>query len=62
MVNTNRVHHEEDDKFMISEGVAATFESGYKEKMEQIKKGDLVFLYKLRQRIVAHYGIASGDV
>ena len=27
-----------DDKFMISEGVAATFEDGYKEKMEQVKK------------------------
>lgn len=61
VVNTNRVHHEEDDKFMISEGVVATFEDGYKEKMEQVKKGDLVFLYRSGEGIVAH-GIASGDV
>ena len=60
VVNTNRVHHEEDDKFMISEGVAATFEDGYKEKWSRLK-GDLVFLYRSGEGIVAH-GIASGDV
>lgn len=46
---------------MVSNGIAATFEDGYKEKMTYIEKGSLVFLYRSGEGIVAH-GIASGEV
>ena len=61
MVNTNRVHHEEDDKFMISEGVWQHLKMVIRKKWSRLKKGDLVFLYRSGEGIVAH-GIASGDV
>ena len=61
VVNTNIVHDKDDDLFMVSNGIAATFEDGYKEKMTYIEKGSLVFLYRSGEGIVAH-GIASGEV
>lgn len=61
VVNTNIVNEKDDDNFMIKNGFAATFEEGYTTKMYQIKKGDLVFLYRSGEGIVAH-GIGSGQV
>ncbi|EMO4461453.1 TPA: hypothetical protein ACG5BG_005185 [Pseudomonas aeruginosa] len=59
VLNTNKANHLADHEFMMAEGVAAAFEDGWKEKIERLKKGDVVFLYESGAGIVAH-GKASG--
>lgn len=46
VLNTNKANSSEDHEAMLSEGIAAAFEDGYKEKIDRIKKSDMVFLYE----------------
>ncbi|WP_187484930.1 hypothetical protein [Pantoea agglomerans] len=61
LVNTNKAHDVDDHNFMIENGRVAAFEDGYTQKIEKIKKGDVVFLYESGVGIRA-YGTASGIV
>ena len=45
LLNTCKRHSIEDHDFMIENGYAAAFADGYKQQIERIKKGDIVFLY-----------------
>lgn len=46
---------------MVNNAFAAAFHAPWKNKIERLKKGDHVFLYRSRIGIVAH-GQASGDL
>ncbi|MCQ9326577.1 hypothetical protein [Neisseria dentiae] len=59
LLNTNKINDVDDHKWMLSNGVAAAFEDGYKEKIQKFRKGDWIFLYESGQGIVA-LGKASG--
>lgn len=59
VLNTNKANSSEDHEAMLSEGIAAAFEDGYKEKIDRIKKSDIVFLYESGRGIVG-YGLANG--
>lgn len=59
VLNTNKANSSDDHNAMLSESIAAAFEDGYKEKIDRIKGGDIVFLYESGKGIVA-YGEASG--
>ena len=59
VLNTNKANSSEDHEAMLSEGIAAAFEDGYKEKIDRIKKSDMVFLYESGRGIVG-YGLANG--
>ena len=61
VLNTNIVNSKEDDKYMLQEQKAAAFFPGYKENIEKFQKGDIVFLYRSGEGIVA-VGTASGVV
>lgn len=59
VLNTNKANSSEDHEAMLSEGIAAAFEDGYKEKINRFKKGDVIYLYESGKGIVA-YGTANG--
>ncbi|MCK0770303.1 hypothetical protein [Chromohalobacter canadensis] len=61
LLNTNKANSVEDHQMMLEEQVAAAFENGWKQKIERIRSGDVVFLYESGKGVVA-YGVASGDV
>lgn len=61
LLNTNKANSVEDHQMMLEEQVAAAFEDGWKQKIERIRSGDVVFLYESGKGVVA-YGIASGEV
>ncbi|OYT76406.1 hypothetical protein [Pseudomonas sp. PGPPP2] len=60
VLNTNKANSSEDHEWMITDGIAAAFEDGYKEKIDRIKKDDVVFLYESGKGIVG-YGMANGE-
>lgn len=60
VLNTNKANSSEDHEWMITDGIAAAFEDGYKEKIDRIKKDDVVFLYESGKGIVG-YGKANGE-
>ena len=59
LLNTCKRHSIDDHDFMIKNGYAAAFEDGYKEQINRIKKGDIVFLYA-NGKGISGYGKASG--
>lgn len=61
VLNTNLRHSDEDHVKMLSEGVALASFSPWKEQIERIKKGDVVFLYANAIGIVA-FGTATGEI
>lgn len=61
LLNTNKGNSVEDHQMMLEEQVAAAFEDGWKQKIERICSGDMVFLYESGKGVVA-CGIASGEV
>lgn len=61
LLNTNKANSVEDHQMMLEEQVAAAFEDGWKQKIERIRSGDVVFLYESGKGVVA-YGVASGEV
>ena len=61
ILNTNKSNSEEDDYYMLKEEKAAAFFAPWKHKIERIKKGDTVFLYRSGEGIVA-VGTANGIV
>lgn len=61
LLNTNKANSVADHQMMLEEQVAAAFENGWKQKIERIRSGDMVFLYESGKGIVA-CGIASGEV
>ena len=60
LLNTCKRHSIEDHDFMIENGYAAAFADGYKQQIERIKKGDIVFLYA-NGKGISGYGVASGN-
>ena len=61
LLNTCKRYSIDDHDFMIDNGYAAAFEIGYKEQINRIKKGDIVFLYA-NGKGISGYGRASGIV
>jgi len=61
LLNTNKRQSIDDHNFMVDNGYAAAYEDGWKELIEKINKGDVVFLYANGKGIVG-YGRASGEV
>jgi hypothetical protein len=59
ILNTNLQGGQEDEDNMLREGKAAAFFEPWKNKIEYIKKGDRIFLYRSGTGIIAK-GIASG--
>ena len=59
LLNTNRRNRFEDEEWMLENQYAAAFYSPWKETIDNIKKGDVVFLYSSGVGIVA-YGTATG--
>lgn len=61
LLNTNIKNEPYDDKYMIEEKRAAAFFVPWKRKIERLSKGDMVFLYRSGQGIVA-FGVADGKL
>ncbi len=61
VLNTNKSNSEEDDKYMLQEQKAAAFFTPWKQNIEKFQKGDVVFLYRSGEGIIA-VGTASGEV
>ncbi|MGH2643249.1 MAG: hypothetical protein ACRDE2_04825 [Chitinophagaceae bacterium] len=61
ILNTNKQGGIEDDEEMLREGKAAAYFEPWKYKIEYLRKGDTVFLYRSGVGIVAK-GIATGDL
>ena len=61
VLNTNKGNSEEDDRYMLQEQKAAAFFAPWKYNIEKFQKGDIVFLYRSGEGIVA-VGTASGVV
>lgn len=59
LLNTCKRYSIEDHNFMIDNGYAAAFDEGYKQQIERIRKGDIVFLYA-NGKGISGYGVASG--
>lgn len=60
-INTNRKQDPRDEKKMIKEKFVALYYKGKKEKINLLKKGDIVLLYGTGEGVVA-YGTATGEV
>ena len=60
VLNTNKRWSIKEHQNMVSNGIAAAFEDGWKHKIEILEKGDIVFLYENRVGIVG-IGKASGN-
>lgn len=61
ILNTNRQDGIQDDEEMLKDGKAAAYFEPWKYKIENLQKGDTVFLYRSGVGIVAR-GIASGEL
>lgn len=61
LLNTNYAHSRADDADMLAHAKAAAYFDPWKYKIERIEKGDVVFLYRSGEGLVA-YGWASGEV
>lgn len=61
ILNTNKSNSDEDDYYMLKEEKAAAFFAPWKYNIERIEKGDVVFLYRSKEGIVA-VGVANGIV
>lgn len=61
ILNTNRQDGDQDELDMLANQKAAAYFSPWKHKIEQINKGDKVFLYSSGKVIVA-IGVGSGDL
>lgn len=63
IVNTNRSAdpNGHDEKVMLNEEIVALYFEGYKEKINELSPGDLVFLYSNSKGILA-YGNVEGKV
>lgn len=61
VLNTNSKNDPNCDKEMLSEGKAAAYNTGWKEKIKKLQKDDWVFLYRSGEGIVA-YGKADGKL
>ena len=57
VLNTNRRNSDMDEYWMLKNEAAAAFYSPWKEQIDKIQKGDVVFLYSSGVGIIA-YGIA----
>lgn len=60
LLNTNKSNSHSDHTNIVSNGLAAAFYDGWKQKIDMLKKGDVVFLYESGVGIVG-FGKASGD-
>ena len=60
LLNTCKRHSIDYHDFMINNGYAAAFDTWHKEQINQIKKGDIVFLYA-NGKGISGYGVASGN-
>ena len=61
VLNTNKSNSDEDDYYMLKEEKAAAFFDPWKYKIEKIKKGDIVFLYRSGEGVIA-IGTANGII
>lgn len=61
ILNTNSSNSLEDHEWIVSNGYAAAFENGYKEKINRIGEHDVVFLYESGVGIVG-YGYAEKEL
>lgn len=59
VLNTNKNNDSDDHQDMVSNGIAAAFEDGWKQKIDILQKGDVVFLYESGVGIVG-IGKANG--
>ncbi len=59
LLNTNKGNNLRDHEMMLSEGLAAAFYEPWKNNIDRIKEGDIVFLYENGRGIVA-YGRGTG--
>jgi hypothetical protein len=59
-LNTNKRNDPNDHFYMVSKGIAAAFYDGWKQKIDTLRKGDVVFLYESGVGIVG-VGKANGD-
>lgn len=59
VLNTNRRHDENDQEQMLSLGIAAAFYNPWKNNIDRIQEGDIVFLYENGVGIIA-YGKGTG--
>lgn len=59
-LNTNMANDPSDHDYMVSNGIAAAFYGDWKNKIDTLKKGDVVFLYQSGKGIVGT-GKASGE-
>lgn len=58
VLNTNKKWAVSEHQYMVSSGVAAAYEEGWKHKIDYLKKGDIVFLYESGVGIV---GVGTAD-
>ncbi|MEK6775160.1 MAG: hypothetical protein AABY64_14560 [Bdellovibrionota bacterium] len=63
MVNTNRKAdpNGHDEEVMLNEEIVALYFDGYKEKINKLSQGDMIFLYSNANGIIA-YGNVEGKV
>jgi hypothetical protein len=61
IVNTNYSNSQKDHEMMLQEHCASAFYTPWKEKIERISRGDVVFLYQSGVGIVAG-GLATGNL
>lgn len=61
ILNTNKANDKQTHDYMLTSGIAAAYCDPWKEKIEKLRKGDVVFLYESGTGIVAT-GIATGKV
>lgn len=61
LLNTNKGNGDEDQDFMLSRQAAAAFYAPWKHYIEEIKAGDVVFLYQNQVGIIA-YGTGTGKI
>ncbi|MDO5714677.1 MAG: hypothetical protein Q4Q07_09620 [Tissierellia bacterium] len=61
ILNTNYSNNTKNTEEMLRDKKAAAYYPGWREKIEKLQKGDMVFLYKSGYGIIA-YGIASGKL
>ena len=61
ILNTNRSNNIKDDIDMINNQKAAAYFGQHKRKIEKLKKGNVVFLYRSGEGIIA-YGFPNGKL
>lgn len=61
VLNTNYSNNQQHTDDMLREHKAAAYYPGWREKIQKLQKGDMVFLYKSGTGIIA-YGVADGKL